>query len=313
MSLSFELVLIHYHNPKTLRNWLQRHLNLTDLGKYLDSGQGHVTIADTGSDDITETLELLAGCMGDNEYRVIHTNTSEIRQRVPPDICCRPAAFAANLATDYSDRDLIIYSIIGSVPQSDHFSKVLSFHEDQERLFLQADQFRLESPTYHVQDFTLPFREALLRGTVVATTGMPDWSVRRKWLQEIGGWDESYIAWGMVDIDLCCRFTGRIDTGQPAHEWMAGQGLPMGGYTNLGLKFCKPEAADLCSIVCQDYDGVHSYTDGTRGMATKITMAQFLGQWGVVKRNFHRQPIKHEVCQNGSLMFMHPKVPGTPK
>lgn len=297
MPLSFELVLCYYDNPDALRRWLHRHLDCTDLRPLLESSWGHLTIADTGTptDRFQQSVNLCGGFVP-GLVRYIHADTEAIRRRTPPDIHCRPTAHAMNLATDYSDRDLVIYSVLGSIPPPDWFRKVVAFHEQHPRSLLQAQQFSLTSATYHTEDYRLPMKEALLKGEVRQTTGMPDWSVRREFLLECGGWDESMVTWGMCDVDLCSRLTGKIDTGENAHEWLnlgTGDG-DMPPYRNFGLEFHRPPPPEWYSVVCQGYPGAQPYDD-SREKASAITFSQYLGQWGIVGRNYGRVPIKHQV------------------
>lgn len=299
MSLTFELVLLYYDNPKALDAWLARYTEQTDLCEMAwpdgSTPLGHLTIADTGSPN-WDGLEVLRKRWGSARARYIRADTEEIRKRMPPDIHCRPTSWVMNLATDYTKADVMIYSVLGSIPPQTWFRDVLREHEANERILLQAKQHRLHSATYFKEDYNKPPKEAFARGQMSETTGMPDFSVRRKHLVEIGGWDESMVAWGMVDIDLCSRFTGKMDTGIMAHEWVKSRtNVDVPPYKNLGLELRQPGPKGMWSVVCNDYDGALPQADVRRDVAAQLTMSQWLGMWGVIGRNYGRVPCKHEV------------------
>ena len=214
----------------------------------------------------------------------------------PPDVEVRPGAISYNVAMRISQADLLICSILPHIFLPSYFRTTLAIHEANPRVFLQPFQFRLTSETYHLFYYDRPLEEALLCGIVEPWNGMPDPSVRREHLLAVGGWDEEMVTWGMADIDICTRLTGKIDFGIPAHIWHLNWcGKPREPYVNYGLEFARPYTPQFYSLFCKEYPGSTPYGSTGRNKGQYFTLMQYLNKWGKIMRNENAPPIRYEI------------------
>jgi hypothetical protein len=294
--LTFDILLLYYDNPITLRNWLARLLHHTDYLQYAD--RSNIIVADTGTplERIPATLEVLRAWKHLKKPIYFRANTEQIRTLIPPGAEPRPSSLTYNIAMRMSQADLLFYSILPHIYLPHYFGTALAMHEANPRLFLQPLQFRLTSQTYHLFYYDRPFDEALLSGISERYNGMPDPSVRREHVLAVGGWEEEIITWGMSDIDICTRLTGKTDMGIPAHVWyQAWTGKPRAPYPHYGLELCRAYSPTFYSLFCKEYPGSMPYGSPCRNLGAAHSMNVYLKKWGIIPRNQQRVPITYQV------------------
>lgn len=284
--MTIDILLSYFDNPGTLDCWLSRLLTRTDLPAF--SQQAIIVICDTGTprDRVPETISVLNNWSGAVPIKYIRVDTEALRASAPQDAEVRPTPAVYNTALKSCSGELVMFTILSHIPGPTYFADVFNEHEKRDNLLLQPRQFRLDWPDYWKIGYEQSF-SAVIEHPVFHWNGMPDWSVRRKWLDKIGGWDEDYVCWSMADIDLCCRLTGRTDLDITAQEWIQSQN-PNGyvsEFTNLGLQLRRPfHAGKFFSLICNGYNGHVDLKDSKRAQAVKVNMDIFMKKWGVVKR-----------------------------
>lgn len=288
--MTYDVVLVYYESPAALEHWLWRLRQRTDF-------DGGLTICDTGSRNIDRELRL-AKTYG---AAYVHCDTKEIRANGPAGADVRPVACCANQCLDRSNADVIFWSVLGSLHKPDFFSRCMALHEQQDAL-IQPTQYRIICKDFAARHWQKPFTELLSAGEIYATCGTPDWSCRRKHLVDMGGWNEEYVTWGMVDIEIFCRLTGCTDMGVPAHErWGRYIKTP---YKNVGLPLLRPKPPDLYTLVCHDYGGHKPYGTPTRDKALYKSFEIFLCNWGNVNHDRQRQvacQVYHQELQKNQV------------
>ena len=142
-------------------------------------------------------------------------------------------------------------------------------------------------------DYNLPWEEIMDKGPLQTSGGWTDMSVRRKWLYEIGGFDEKFIAVGVADMDTGSRLSGKVDNGQPSEILFSEKGK----FNNLGLNFCQPFEKNFFSVTCSSYPGHLAKEDLSRQKAIELNTQYYLKMWGIVHRNENRVPIKYKILE----------------
>jgi hypothetical protein len=293
--MKFDLVLLYYNNPNILYNWFYRLLNFTDFLRF--NKQSQIIIADSGTPEEfqKETIEVI------NNFSTIYNNiiyavadTKKIREKVSNDIDPRPACHAYNMATiDISTADLILTSNIGHLFSPKYFEKVLIEHIKNEKAVVLPGRWDLLCSNYHSNPYInqKSFEYILNNWTRRNSGGWPDMSIRRKWILEVGGWDENYITIAPVDMDMGSRLTGKLDNGQPS-EMLYPNKPP---FKNLGLDFIQPNNNDVYSLTCNTYSGHVDKEDPRRQKGLDIGHKYYLENWGIIKRNVNRKPLDYKI------------------
>ena len=290
---SLDLMLLYYDKPGILKNWLYRLAFKSDFLKF--SNRIRIIVTDTGTpwDKISESLKLIQYLPDAVRKRVtyIRCETEEIRKRVPPEIDARPMCHAKNvIALDYSEADVILTSMLGNVFSPDYFGGHIAKHLIDPKAVVLPKRFDLFSNSYHTEGYKAEWEE-VLKGDIRPSGGWPDVSVRRHWLKEIGGWDESYIAISPDDMDMGSRLTGKLDNEAPSEALFTLKGH----FNNLGLTLYQPYYPTFYSLTCNTYPGHVAKEDPRRQRGYEIGIQHYLANWGVVKRNENRVPIKYDI------------------
>jgi len=199
------LLITTYKRPTQLNNSLERICNLTIPDEVL--------IIDDGSQDNTE--QIVKSFEGRLPIRYIYNNNPE------HSIC----SFARNIGVKNTDADIIITSEPELIFVTDIVKQMLEDRLQYPNEVISA------GVVYHAQDQTV-FNPGLVTDPVTALKGeiVENYQTEprsyhqsgyvktknmqatfvalyeRKWLLEVGGWDEDFPgAWGMDDIELCTR------------------------------------------------------------------------------------------------------------
>lgn len=287
--LSFDLLLFYRDCPQTLHCWLKRLLRHTD---FLDRADRRIIICDSGTpkERRAESLAVMKHFSMLAPITWVIVDTSEARSTAPKDCDTRCASLTYNTALKHvCQNELAMFSILSVIYTPNYFRDSLEIHTINPKLVLQPRQYLVASDTYFTEDYGKPFREAIHGKPMGLYRGMPDWSVRRSHLMDIGGWDEDYKVWGMADLDCLARLTGKTELGWPASSMLTGwSGKELGDgppeYANKGLMFCRAEAQPwLFSLVVCGYPG-YSEPDDAKDRAAGIATAQFYDKYSVVHR-----------------------------
>jgi hypothetical protein len=296
--MTFDLVLLYYDNPKLLSNWFKRLLEHSDYLKFAKN-RSKIIIADSGTplDKIEEslklfaTIKLYAQTILGIDVVYLRADTDELRKQVPPEIDARPACHAYNMAIDYSNAEIIYTSVIGQIFSPKYFEKTLLLHIKDEKAVVLPQRFDLDHPEYHESHFSDSWTDVLNKGKLNPSGGWPDMSVRRKWLNEVGGYDENYITIAPVDMDMGSRLTGKLDDGTPSERLFPGKQA----YINLGLNIYKPfDPFTIMSLTCNQYKGHAATESPRRQLGYQKGIEYYLQMWGKIKRNENRIPIKYK-------------------
>ena len=285
-TVTFDLLLLYYDNPATLAVWLHR---LFEHSDFLDH-DGQVIVCDTGTpqERIPETVKVLQQYPIRTAY--LHVDTSSLREACDKELLCRPAAVTYNTALKHvCQSELLIHSVLGIVFTPTYFADILAVHETNQCLYLQFQSLRSKAPDYYVDGYKKPLPDALGEEPVWLTAyGFPDWSCRRDHLVAVGGWDEDFIAWGVADVDLCCRLTGKAEAGVAANLYFCDQ-PDAPPYPNYGLEFRMPDNPAKFSLVATGYDGYLPEDDPRRQASNDHNRRILYQKWGIMKR---RSPTK---------------------
>jgi hypothetical protein len=289
-----DLVLLYYDKPQILRNWFTRLFNHSDFLKY--SKFFNIIIADSGTprENVNNTISVLDEFKHIKNCIYARAETEEIRKRVPEGIDARPACHAFNMATlDVSKADLIFLSVIGHIFTPKYFERIIAIHLQNEKAIVLPRRFDLECNIYHDQLANSPYTE-LKKFAFLPSGGWPDMSLRRKWIEEVGGWDENYITIAPVDMDIGSRLTGKLDNGLPSEALFTYKGK----FDNLGLDFIQPYIEDeVLSLTCNTYSGHTPTGDSRRQKGYDMGIKYYLDHWGEIKRNQNRIPVQHEIVE----------------
>jgi hypothetical protein len=292
--LTFDLVLLYYDKPEILDNWFIRLLNHSDYLKFKNIS--NIIIADSGSplDRVEETLKIIRKYKDQCSIIYSRADTDELRKTVPEDIDARPACHAYNMAAlDISTADVIFTSVIGQIFTPEYFSRILVEHIKNDKAVVLSKRFDLICSTYHSDLFDSNFSE-IEKFSLQPSGGWPDMSVRRKWLQEVGGWDENYITISPVDMDLGSRLTGKLDNGMPSEFLFTFKGK----FDNLNLDFIQPFTRSLCySLTCNQYPGHRPTGDSRRQKGYDLGIKYYLENWNKIIRNENRIPINFKIYE----------------
>ncbi len=345
---TFSILLTCYECPEAVRKWLKLLLD-SDFVRMIGACSS-VLIIDTGSGRETH-LEMQKIC--DDGYAAIlqagkrgrlpplgllWLDTRKWRevaggvcQRVMGGECdVRGAVLGMNVGLDVLTGelagDVLQYSTVGHCWSERYFERMLAWHAGNERVLVQPRQYEVIARERSWRDRGMMSPFPLGRGAgfggrnvgagdiVIEATGMPDFSVRRKWVEQVGGWDEDYLCWGMPDIDLCVRLTGKLDDGAPAEQYWKDWHADVGGggrigvgrcglvregvgslapaganllpprFDGLGLEFVRPMEAEYYSLVKNDYAGHVADGDEKRWRGAMLGMKVFFEKWGSVGR-----------------------------
>lgn len=283
---------MYYDNPKILNNWIYRLLYLSDYQKYKHKSK--IIIADSGTPEykIEETIDVIKKIPALNTT-YLRVEGEHIRNKVPDNLEARLYCHAANAAIlDYSSADLIYTSGIGHIFTPNYFEKTLAIHIKNERACVLPARFDLNYSEYHSKDYDKSFEQ--ISQYLVPGGGWPDMSMRRKWFEEIGGYDENYTTIGPVDMDMGSRLTGKLDNGAPSEMLFSNKGP----YNNLGLDFIQPfEHNQILSVTCNQYPGHRKKDDSKRALGYEIGTKYYLENWGKIRRNENRLPIKYNIIK----------------
>ncbi len=288
-----DLCLLYYDNHVILRNWFHRlafHSDFQQFEKYCN-----IYIADTGTplDKIEESLNV---CNSQPQWlkdRIIYVRaeTEEIRKQVPLEMDARPLCHVKNLiALDISQADVILTSMIGHIFTPKYFNGHFVEHIKDPKAVVLPKRFDLFSDTYHSDGFKLPFSE-VIKGDVRGSGGLPDMSVRRKWLIECGGSDEWYKAISCDDMDLNSRLTGKCDNNMPSEILYPEKGP----FNNLGLNFVQPFRDDFFSLTCNTYPEHRDKNDSRRQLGYELSIKHYLENWGIIYRNLNRKLLYYKI------------------
>lgn len=289
---NFDLILLYYDNPKILHNWMYRLFNFTDYLKYKD--RSNIIIADSGTpkEKRQATVEVLKSFSDIKKCIYAVADTEEIRKKVPDNVDARPASHAYNMAVlDISKADIIFTSVIGHLFSPRYFERILAIHILEDDAVVLPKRFDLECSDYHEKYYDKAWVE-LQKFQWLPSGGWPDMSVRRKWLVEIGGYDENYITIAPVDMDCGARLTSKLDQGSGAEFLFPEKGK----YNSLGLTFIQPfYRNEVFSLTCNTY-GNHTPKDSPRRqLGYQAGERYYLENWGIIERNKNRIPIKYEI------------------
>ncbi len=291
----FDIILLYYDNPKLLRNWFNRLLFHSDYLRFHKLSR--IIVADSGTplDKLEESILTYQDVITFDVN--IHLNTvylraetEEIRKLVPPEVDARPACHTYNMALDYSSADIIYTSVIGQIYSPKYFSRTLAIHLQDDKAVVLPQRFDLDYKDYHEKGYNDNWEYLISSNVLKVSGGWPDMSVRRKWLQEVGGWDENYITIAPVDMDLGSRLTGCLDDASSSERLFTNKEK----FNNLGLKLYKPyDVHEVISLTCNQYDG-HTPTESPRRqLGYQKGIEYYLNNWGKIKRNENRTPIQY--------------------
>jgi hypothetical protein len=210
---------------------------------------------------------------------------------VPLDRDARPRCHAKNvIALNYSEADVILTSMIGQVFSPDYFNGHISKHILDPKAVVLPERFDLFSETYHVDGFKQTWEE-VLKGNIQPSGGWPDMSVRRRWLEEVGGYDETFIAISPDDMDMGLRLTGLLDNGAPGNYLFP----QFGHFDNFGLNLYRPNYSTFFSLTCNTYPGHVAKNNERRQNGYNFGIKHLEKNWGVIKRNKDRIPLEYKV------------------
>ena len=296
---SFALVLLYYDNALLLKKWLRRLYFHSDYIKFVDKAT--IIVADSGTpyDKISDTQDAIEDFklhdLNEEDYEKVcilyaRADTDAIRKTVSSHIDARPACHAYNMAClDISKSDLIYTSVIGQIFTPKYFEQTLLLHLQDEKAVVLPKRFDLDCNDYHENYYNKDFSE-LKKFKFLPSGGWPDMSVRRKWIQEVGGWDENYITIAPVDMDLASRLCGKLDDGTESNRIFPQKSK----FNNLGLNFYQPFVEDkILSLTCNTYKGHIHTNDSRRQLGYEIGLKYYLENWGKIKRNENRIPLKY--------------------
>lgn len=287
--MTFDIILTYYDNPLLLNSWLYRLFHGSDYLKF--AHKGNIIISDTGTplNRIDETLKILTKYKSIKEVIYFRAETDEIRAKVPEGIDSRPASHSYNLGVfEVSKAELILVSVVGQVYTPKYFEKVLIEHIKDDKAVVLPKRMDLICEDYHELWFDKSFSE-LMQFPIQGGGGWPDVSVKRKWLIEVGGWDENYITIAPIDMDLGSRLTGKLDNGMDSQILFPNKGY----YENLGLHFKQPfDINEVMSLTCNTYKKHIPVGDPRRQRGLDLGEKYYLENWSKIKRNENRIPIK---------------------
>lgn len=300
---TFDIMLNYYDTPKLLRNWLYRVIHHSDFRKF--SKRAQIIIADSGTplDKLSESTQIVEEAFKEAptlNYVYLRLQSEELRKTVDEKHAVKMQVHVYNTAIlDYSTADMMIVSNVGNIVSPDYFNGHVAEHIKSDRVVVLPKRFDLFSDTYHDEGFTLPWEE-IMKGDVRPSGGWPDLSVQRKWYQEIGGWDEWFKFISPFDMDLGSRLTGKLDNGWPSEALFPG----MPPFSNLGLDFVQPFRPTFLSLVCNSYGGHQGFKDGQREGKRKFSydygIEYYKANWGKIKRNEGRVPMKFDIILRNS-------------
>jgi hypothetical protein len=291
---TFDIVLLYHTNPEILSNWFHRLIYHSDYLKFIN--RSHIIIADTGSpwDTIESNLDVVRKQPKDVREKVIYArcNTDEIRKQVPEGVSARPQCHGYNMAfLDISKADLVIGSIIGHVFTPRYFEGHLVEHMMNKKACVLPKRFDLICPEYHTKWFDKPWNEIKQNFELRPSGGWPDFSLKRQYIVDIGGWDEWYTFISPADMDFGSRLTGKVDNGLPS-QFLFPQ---MGHFNNLGLDFVQPYKPDFASVACSNYKSHQNKENPERVRGHELGNVHYLENWGKVVRNENRIPTDFKI------------------
>jgi hypothetical protein len=297
---TFELVLSYYDSPTILNNWLYRLINFSDFKKF--EKYGRIIIADSGTprESLDKSLEVAKSLLNSTSFKWVYlrSETEHLRNVVPFEFPARMMNHAFNnVVLDYSDSEVIIISNVGVIFSPDYFNGHIVEHLKNDRAVVLPSRYDLFSDTYHDIGYMEPWSE-VIKGNVQPSGGWPDMSVRRKWLVEIGAWDEWYQFIAPIDMDLGSRLTGKLDNGYPSELLFRDPcsrfySPNKSSYNNLGLDFVQPSNLTFISLTCNTYKG--HITSEKRKKSYDYGEEYYIKNWGKIKRNEDRIPTKFEI------------------
>jgi len=290
---SIDLTLLYYDNPEILKHWFHRLSFYSDFIDYLN--RINVIIADSGSplDRVGESLEIVNQQPERIKSRITYARaeTEEIRKNVPEGVDARPACHAYNMAQlDISKADLIIMSVIGHIFTPKYFTGHIAEHIKNSNACVLPKRFDLDCNDYHTNYWFKSFEE-VIKFPLIPSGGWPDMSVRRRYLQEIGGWDENYTFISPQDMDIGSRLTGKVDNGQSSEILFTFKEK----FNNLGLEFIQPFRENFFSLTCNTYGNHRPKNDPKRLKGHEIGTKYYLENWGKIIRNENRKPIDYKI------------------
>lgn len=285
---TFDLILSYYDKPEILYNWFYRLINFSDFEKFID--RSNVIIADSGTllNNIQSSFKIVEQLPEKYRKKVIYgrVETTETRKKVPEGIDPRTMCHSYNMAAlEISKADVIITSVIGQVFSPKYFEGHVKEHIKDEKALVLPKRFDLLINDYHSKHYTSSW-DTITKFPLQYSGGWPDASIRRKWIQEVGGWDENYITISPVDMDMGSRLSGKLDNGMNS-EWLFPD---KGYYNNLGLNFHQPfDIFEICSLTCNTYNGHIDKEDNRRQKGYEMGLKYYLENWGVIKRNVNKK------------------------
>lgn len=293
MLRTVDLVLLYYDKPEILKNWFVRLVQYSDILRFLD--RMNIIIADSGSplDKVEASLAIVREQPTEIQRKVIYARaeTTEIRKRVPEGVEARPQSHTYNMAVmDISKADVVIGSVLGHIFTPRYFNGHFAEHLKDDRAIVLPRRFDLDCLDYHTNWFNVPW-ERIRQFPFLPSGGWPDFSVRREWFLEIGGWDEYYTFIAPADMDFGSRLCGKLDNGMPSQFLFTFKDE----FRNLGLHFSQPFRDDFLSLTCNTFAGHLPKNSPTREKGHQIGTKYYLEHWGEIKRNGERKAIEHRL------------------
>ncbi len=295
---SFDICLLYYDNPLLLKNWLNRIFYYSDYFKY-SNNRSKIIIADSGTplDKLEESLKVYTRFKTEVSYYhkidiiYLRVETEEIRKKVPKHISARPASHTFNVAClDYSKADIIYVSVIGHIYSPKYFERTLAIHLQDNRAVVLPQRFDLDYKEYHEIGYNDKWEDIVTKHKLINSGGWPDMSVRRKYLEEIGGWDENYITISPIDMDLASRLGNFLDDGTKSNRLFTSKPE----FINLGLTLYKPfDINTIISLTCNQYKNHIDTNDSKRQIGYNLGIQYYLEHWGEIHRNINRQPLQY--------------------
>jgi len=292
---TLDMMLLYYDNASILKNWFYRLINHSDFHEFKNRCQIFISDSGTPWEKIQDSLDV---CAQQPDWikeilTYVRCETEEIRKKVPEGISARPGCHAKNvIALDLSLADVFMTSNVGHIFTPDYFKGHIYQHLKDEKAVVLPKRYDLISDTYHETDYQKPWDE-IIKGNMQHSGGWLDMSVRRKYIVEVGGFDEEYITIAPEDMDMGSRLTGKLDNGAPSEMLYPYKGK----FQNLGLNFHQPFESTFFSLLCNTYKGHISKEDPLRQKGYEIGIQHYLKMWGVINRNKDRKPIQHKILE----------------
>lgn len=289
--ITISICLAYYDSPKLLNNFLTRLYNHTDFLKFKKNIELIISNDGTPKNKMQNTIDVINKF--DYKPRHIWCDTGPlvpgVKEKGFGGTVERFVCHNLNYAAEYvSNADVFCTAMIGQVFCENYFSRLLSYHIKYDNIILLPKRYDLIANNYHDELYDKPFNE-LKKYPFQPSGGWPDCSIRRKYILEVGGWDEEYQFIAPTDMDFGSRMCGKLDNGMPS-EWLYPN---KGPYNNYGLNFMQPDDNSFISLVCNEYKDHMGKSEREKSYNYGIDI--YLKKWGIIKRNENKQPMNFEI------------------